>query len=130
MPKEINDKQLRPLEKIFIRNGGKTVLGADAADCGLLPGFQDHNAMVSMVKAGWTPMEVIKMATIDGANFLNIQNEAGSIEVGKNADFIIVDGKPDQKIEDVKNVSLVFRNGIGYDSKALRDFVIGMVGRY
>lgn len=130
MPKEINDKQLRPLEKIFIKNGGKTVLGADAADCGLLPGFQDHNAMVSMVKAGWTPMEVIKMATIDGASFLKIQNEAGSIEVGKNADFIIVDGKPDQKIEDVKNVSLVFRNGIGYDSKALRDFVIGMVGRY
>jgi imidazolonepropionase-like amidohydrolase len=130
MPKEINDRQLRPLEKIFIKNGGRVVLGADAADCGILPGFQNHNAMVSMVKAGWTPMEVIKTATIDGAKFLKIDEESGSIDIGKNADLLIVSGKPDQRIEDIKNVELVFRNGIGYDSKALREYVKGMVGRY
>lgn len=45
---EVNDKQLRPLEKLFIKSGGRVVLGADAADFGLLPGFQNHNAMVSM----------------------------------------------------------------------------------
>lgn len=49
---------------------------------------------------------------------------------GKNADLLIVSGKPDQSIEDIKNVELVFRNGIGYDSKALRTSVKGMVGRY
>ncbi len=130
MPKEINDRQLRPLEKMFIKSGGRVVLGADAADCGLLPGFQNHNAMVSMVKAGWTPMEVIKMATIDGAKFLKIQQESGSIDIGKNADLLIVSGKPDEQMEDIKNVELVFRNGIGYDPKALRAFVKGMVGRY
>ena len=130
MPKEINDKQLRPLEKLFIKNGGRVVLGADAADCGLLPGFQDHNAMVSMVKAGWTPLEVIKIATIDGAKFLKIEKELGSIDVGKIADLLIVSGKLDQNIYDIKKVAIVFRNGIGYDSKALRERVKGLVGRY
>ena len=130
MPKEINDKQLRPLEKLFIKNGGRVVLGADAADCGLLPGFQDHNAMVSMVKAGWTPLEVIKIATIDGAKFLKIEKELGSIDVGKIADLLIVSGKLDQNIYDIKKVAIIFRNGIGYDSKALRERVKGLVGRY
>lgn len=129
MPKEVNDKQLRPLEKRFIKSGGRVVLGADAADCGLVPGFQNHNAMVSMVKAGWTPLEVIKMATIDGANFLQVGNELGSIDAGKNADLLIVSGKPDQNITDIRSVALVFRNGIGYDSNALRERVKGLVGR-
>jgi imidazolonepropionase-like amidohydrolase len=130
MPKEVNDKQLRPLEKLFIKSGGRVVLGADAADCGLLPGFQDHNAMVSMVKAGWTPLEVIKIATIDGATFLKADKVLGSIDLGKNADLLIVSGKPDQNISDIRNVELVFRNGIGYDSKALRERVKGLVGRH
>ena len=130
MPKEVNDKQLRPLEKLFVQKGGRLVLGADAADCGLLPGFQNHNAMISMVKAGWTPMDVIKMTTLDGAKFLKIDNDLGSIEVGKNADLLIVSGNPDQKIEDIRNVALVFRNGIGYDPNALRERVKGLVGRH
>jgi imidazolonepropionase-like amidohydrolase len=115
---------------LFIKNGGRVVLGADAADCGLLPGFQDHNAMVTLVKAGWSPLEVIKIATIDGATFLKADKELGSIDAGKNADLLIVSGKPDQKIEDIRNVEIVFRNGIGYDPKALRNRVKGLVGRH
>ncbi|HEU0109515.1 MAG TPA: amidohydrolase family protein [Flavisolibacter sp.] len=130
MRKEENDKQLRPLEKLFIKSGGRVVLGADASDCGLLPGFQNQNSMVTMVKAGWTPLEVIKMASIDGAKFLKIENTLGSIDLGKIADLLIVSGKPDQNIDDIKNVELVFRNGIGYDSKALRESVKGLVGRH
>ena len=130
MPKEVNDKQLRPLEKLFIKSGGRVVLGADAADCGLLPGFQNHNAMVSMVKAGWTPLEVIKIATIDGAKFLKIENTLGSIDLGKSADLLIVSGKPDLNIEDIKNVEIVFRNGTGYSPKTLRESVKGLVGRH
>lgn len=130
MPKEVNDKQLRPLEKLFVQQGGQLVLGADAADCGLLPGFQNHNAMISLVNAGWNPMDVIRMATLDGATFLKVDKELGSIEVGKNADLLIVSGKPDQKIEDIRNVAIVFRNGIGYDPNALRERVKGLVGQH
>jgi imidazolonepropionase-like amidohydrolase len=130
MPQEVNDRQLRPLEKAFVKSGGRMVLGADAADCGLLPGFQNHNAMVSMVKAGWTPLEVIKMSTIDGAKFLKVENEVGSLDVGKVADLIMVSGKPDLTMEDIRNVEVVFRNGVGYDPKALRERAKGLVGRH
>ncbi|HZH00049.1 MAG TPA: amidohydrolase family protein [Flavisolibacter sp.] len=130
VPNERNERQVRPLEKFYVNKGGKIVLGADAADFGLIPGFQNHNVLISMVKAGWSPLDVIRMATIDGARFLGIEKELGSIKVGKVADLVIVSGKPDQMIEDVKKVETVFRGGIGYDSKALRDRVKGLVGKH
>jgi imidazolonepropionase-like amidohydrolase len=130
VPKEVNDRQLRPLEKTFVQKGGQIVLGADAADFGIIPGFQNHNVLISMVKGGWSPLRVIKMATIDGAKFLRVDHELGSIEVGKAADLIVISGKPDQIIEDIRNVEYVFRNGIGYNSKVLRDRVKGLVGRH
>ena len=106
------------------------MLGADAADNGILPGFQNHNVLATMVKSGWTPMEVLKMATIDGAEFLKVQGELGSVNVGKTADLLIVSGKPDQATDDIRNVEMVFRSGVGYDSKLLRESVRGLVGRY
>jgi imidazolonepropionase-like amidohydrolase len=130
VPKEVNELQLRPLEKTFVRKGGKIVLGADAADFGIIPGFQNHNVLISMVKGGWSPLEVLKMATIDGARFLRVERELGSIKVGKGADLIVIAGKPDRRIEDIRNVEIVFRNGIGYNSKVLRDRVKGLVGRH
>lgn len=130
VPREVNEQQLRPLERLFVKRGGRVVLGADASDAGMLPGFQNHNALITMVKAGWSPLEVLKMATIDGATFLKVENKLGSIDVGKAADLIIIAGKPDQTIHDIKNIEIVFRDGIGYDSKALRDRAKGLVGRY
>ncbi len=130
LPREANDVQLRALEKLFVKKGGRIVLGADASDFGLIPGFQNHNVLISMVKGGWSPLEVIKMATIDGATFLKMQHKLGSIEIGKSADLIIVNGKPDQHINDIKNIELVFKNGIGYDSKSMREGVKGLVGRH
>ncbi len=130
VPKEANDRQLRPLEKMYVKKGGQLVLGADAADFGIIPGFQNHNVLISMVKGGWSPLQVLKMATIDGARFLRMDKELGSIEVGKIADLIVVSGKPDKVIEDIKNVETVFHNGIGYNSKVLRDRVKGLVGRH
>lgn len=130
IPRESNEIQLRKLEKHFVAKGGKLVLGADAMDFGLIPGFQNHNVLISMVKNGWDPMDVLKMATIDGATFLNIANDTGSINIGKIADLIIVSGSPDITIEDIKNVELVFHNGIGYNPKTLREAAIGMVGRH
>jgi imidazolonepropionase-like amidohydrolase len=130
VPKEVNERQLRPLERMYVKKGGQIVLGADAADFGIIPGFQNHNVLITMVKAGWHPLEVLKIATIGGARFLHIDEELGSIEVGKAADLIVVAGKPDQVIEDIKNVEIVFRNGVGYYSKVLRHSVKGLVGRH
>ncbi len=128
MPRGSNEKKLRPLEKLFVEKGGKIVLGADAADFGVIPGFQNHNALVTMVKYGWEPMDVIRMATFDGADFLKVADRIGSIETGKAADLIMIRGEPDKQITDIRNIELVFKNGIGYDPKRLRESAKGMVG--
>ena len=130
IPQGRNEIQLRPLEQQFVKQGGQIVLGADASDFGVLPGFQNHNVMITLVKAGWRPMDVIRMATIDGARFLKAEQELGSVDVGKNADLIIVSGRPDQVMEDIRNVDIVFENGVGYDSRALRERTKGLVGRH
>ena len=75
-------------------------------------------------------MQVIRLATLDGATFLKDDKNSGSIEVGKVADLLIVSGKPDTDIEQIRNVEIVFRNGIGYDPRILRKQAVGLVGRY
>ncbi|MBA3285010.1 MAG: amidohydrolase family protein, partial [Nitrosopumilus sp.] len=77
---------------------------------------------------GFTLEETIKMASLNGATFLKIQNRTGSIAVGKEADLFIVKGDPSKKIEDIENVEMVFSNGILYDPKVLIGAVKGLVG--
>ena len=52
----------------------------------------------------------------------------GSIEVGKIADLIIIDGSPDVNIEDIRKIEIVFKDGIGYNSQKLFDSVKSQVG--
>ena len=70
------------------------------------------------------------MATLDGARFLGIGDDVGSVEVGKHADLVVVAGDPSRRIKDIEAVEIIFREGVAYDPKALRDSVRGMVGWY
>ena len=67
---------------------------------------------------------------LNGAIALGISDKAGSIVPGKQADLIIVEGDPSKNISDIRKVSLVFKNGIGYNSKRLFESVKGKVGFY
>jgi imidazolonepropionase-like amidohydrolase len=75
-----------------------------------------------------TPVEAIKVATINGARLLKIDRETGSIEVGKAADLVVVDGNPAVSISDIRKAQTVFKDGEGFDSKRLIDSVAGSVG--
>ncbi len=81
-----------------------------------------------MITDGFTLEEAIKIASLNGATFLKIQNRTGSIAVGKEADLFIVKGDPSKKIEDIENVEMVFSNGILYDPKVLISAAKGLVG--
>ena len=61
---------------------------------------------------------------------MNVDQELGSITIGKIADLIVVQGIPDESIEDIRNIEIVFHNGIGYDPKAMREAVKGLIGRH
>ena len=77
---------------------------------------------------GFTPLEVIRIATLNGATFLGIANRTGSVTVGKEADLLVVRGDPSVHIEDIKQVETVFSNGVQYEPAKLLAEVRGMVG--
>ena len=67
---------------------------------------------------------------MNGAVYLGKQNQIGSITAGKNADLVIVKGDPASHIEDVENVEIVFKDGVGFDSQKLLESVKGRYGQY
>jgi len=95
--------------------GVAIVAGSDTG----LPGYGLHREMELYVKAGMTPLEAILSATIVPARAMNLDGESGTIEPGKRADLILVDGNPLQSISDIRKVSRVVANGRMYDCKKL-----------
>ena len=73
-------------------------------------------------------MEAIHIATYNGAQYLGEVQKVGTIAVGKRADLVVVKGDPSQKIEDIENVEIVFKDGVGYDSAKLMESVRGVAG--
>jgi len=88
------------------------------SDTGLL-GYGLDRELELYVKAGMTPLEAIQTATIVPALAMNLANDSGTIEPGKRADLILVDGNPLENISDIRKVIKVVANGRMYDSAAL-----------
>jgi imidazolonepropionase-like amidohydrolase len=119
------------LERAFVAAGGLLLAGPDPTGAGdVLPGFGDQRELELLVEGGFSPTEAIKIATYNGALYLGREKQIGSIAAGKNADLVVVKGDPSKQIADIENVEIVFKDGIGYDSKKLLDSVRGRYGRY
>jgi len=121
-------KKEMEFEYAFVKAGGTLIAGEDPTGIGGdLAGFGDQREVELLVEAGFTPLEAIKIATWNGAQYLG-DDHIGSIGVGKNADLVVVKGDPSKKIEDIENVEVVFKDGVGYDSAKLLESVRGKVG--
>jgi imidazolonepropionase-like amidohydrolase len=119
------------MERAFVAAGGLLLAGPDpTGDGGTLPGFGDQREVELLVEAGFTPVEAIKIATLNGAVYEGRDKTIGSVEVGKNADLVVVKGNPAANINDIENTEIVFKDGAGYDSKKLLDSVKGRYGQY
>jgi imidazolonepropionase-like amidohydrolase len=88
------------------------------SDTGLL-GYGLYRELELYVKAGMTPLEAIQSATSVPARAMNLAGESGTIEPGKRADVILVNGNPLENISDIRKVSRVVTNGRMYDSAPL-----------
>src|SRR5437868_12283955 len=114
------------LERQFVASGGLLLAGPDpTGNGGVIPGFGDQRELELLVEAGFTPVEAIRIATLNGATYLGLQNRIGSIAPGKDADLILVRGNPAANINDVEKVDIVFKDGVGYDSAKLLQSVKG-----
>jgi imidazolonepropionase-like amidohydrolase len=116
-------------ERAFVKAGGTLLAGLDPTGIGgTVAGFGDQREVELLVEAGFTPLEAIKIASLNGAQFLGEAERIGSLVAGKQADIVIVQGDPSAKIADIENVEIVFKDGVGWDSKKLIDSVKGQVG--
>ena len=117
------------LEKMFSDAGGLLVVGTDPTGFGgVVAGYSNQRALELLVQAGFSPLDAIKIATLNGAKYLGRDAKIGTIAAGKQADLVVVRGDPSAKIEDVENVEIVFKRGIGYDSAKIFESVKGRVG--
>ena len=119
------------LERAFVAAGGLLLAGPDPTGSGdVLPGFGDQREIELLVEAGFSPVEAIKIATLNGAVYMGKDKQIGSLAPGKNADLVVIKGDPSKQISDVENVEIVFKDGVGYDSRKLLDSVRGRYGQY
>ncbi len=117
------------LERAFARAGGLLIAGTDPTGSGgVIPGFANQRQLELLVEAGFTPLEAIAIGTSNGARFLGRDARIGTLVAGKQADLVIVNGDPSSSIADVRNVELVFKQGVGFDPAKLIDSVRGRAG--
>ena len=125
---ELFDRALK-YEYDFVKAGGLLAAGVDPTGYGgALPGYGDQRNYELLLEAGFKPEQVIQIMTLNGARVLDIDDELGSIEAGKRADLVVIDGNPIAVPAEIRNVTVVFKDGIGYDSAALIESVEGTVG--
>jgi len=116
-------------ERAFVKAGGLLIAGLDpTGNGGIVAGFGDLRQMELLVEAGFTPVEAIQIASLNGAKFLGEDTRIGSIAPGKQADLMVVKGNPAANIADIEKVEIVFKDGVGYDSEKLIQSVQGLVG--
>jgi imidazolonepropionase-like amidohydrolase len=110
------------------RRGGLIVTGTDPVVPMLTPGFALHREMELLVEAGLSPMDAIQAATLNAALSLRKEDEFGSIEIGKKANFVVVNGDPSKNISDIGNTIMVIKDGVQHDPAILRKSSLGKIG--
>ena len=120
------------LQKAFADAGGLLVAGTDPTNNygATVPGYANQRIVELLHEAGFSAEEAIRIATLNGATYLQVAGELGTVQPGKLADLIVLAGDPTSDITAVRKVRLVFKDGIGYDATRLLEAVRGSVGVY
>jgi imidazolonepropionase-like amidohydrolase len=99
------------LTKMLYENGVTLLSGSDIPNFELVPGVSLHHELEILVEAGIPSLEVIKIATRNGAQALGIEEDVGTIEPGKQADMIVLSDNPVEEINNTKKIEAVINNG-------------------
>lgn len=114
---------------MFAESGGLLAAGVDPTGIGgALPGYGDQRNYELLIESGFTPVGAIEVLTSNGAKILGVYDDLGSVTEGKIADLVVIDGDPIARPEEIRNVTLVFKDGVGYDSALLIESVEGQIG--
>ena len=120
-------KKAMQYEVAFVKAGGLLAAGNDVVGFNL-PGFGDQRDYELLIEAGFTPPQAVQILSANGAKVLGEFERLGTIEAGKLADLVVINGNPALNPVDIKKVTVVFKDGVGYDSVKLIQSVKGQVG--
>lgn len=115
--KKFIDKELEVVQ--LLHKAGVPFLAGTDTPSGvyIFPGFSLHEELQRFVAAGFTPLEALQTATLNPARFFQMEDQLGTIEKGKLADLVFLDGNPLEDIRNTQKVTAVILNG-KYISKA------------
>ena len=122
-------KSAMAFEKAFVEAGGLLASGVDPTGIGgALAGFGDERNYELFIEAGFTPAQAIQIMSANGARILGVQQKLGTVEKGKLADLVVLKGDLTADPTVIRNPTVVFKDGIGYDSAKLIESIQGRVG--
>ncbi|HEY8257009.1 MAG TPA: amidohydrolase family protein [Gemmatimonadales bacterium] len=122
-------KATMAFEKRFVDAGGVLAAGVDPTGVGgALAGYGDQRNYELLIEAGFTPSKTIQIMSLNGAKILGVDKQLGSVENGKMADLVVLKGVLTADPTVIRNPTVVFKDGIGYDSAKLFESVQGRVG--
>ena len=115
-------------ERAFVDAGGLLPAGVDPTGYGAAPpGIGDQRNYELLIEAGFSALEVVQIMSANGAKVLGIDGYVGTVEAGKLADLVVIEGDL-EAVQNMHGTKIVFRHGTGWDSAKLIDSIRGIVG--
>jgi imidazolonepropionase-like amidohydrolase len=116
---DVHQKQIE-LVRMMHRAGAQIMAGSDFSAWALVPGVDLHNELALLVEAGFSPLEALQAATLNPATFLGQSQTFGTIQVGHNADLVLLDANPLEDISHTRKINAVVFDGTFYPLALLR----------
>lgn len=117
--REVRYQVLSRIVEEMSRAGVGILAGTDTGAFFSIPGFSLHDELEELVKAGLTPSEALRTATLNPVKFLHKEKELGTVGKGKLADLVLLDANPLENIHNTRKVNAVVINGRFLDRRAL-----------
>jgi imidazolonepropionase-like amidohydrolase len=105
-------------------SGVRILAGTDSAAPYVIPGFALHQELELLVQAGLSPMQALQGATKNPAEFLGKSKTQGTVEVGKTADLLLLDGNPLEDIRNTRQIHALILHGHLLDRTTLDDLLL------
>jgi imidazolonepropionase-like amidohydrolase len=122
-------KHAMAFERAFVAAGGLLASGVDPTGIGgALAGYGDQRNYELFIEAGFTPAQAVQIMTANGARILGVDRRLGTVEPGKLADVVVLKGDLGADPSAIRNPTVVFKDGVGYDAAKLAASVQGRVG--